>query len=878
MSALVIVESPAKAKTIGRFLGKDYVVEASYGHVRDLPGKAEQIPEKYKKEKWARLGVNVAEEFAPLYVIPDDKRKHVARLKKALKGADQLLLATDEDREGESICWHLVEVLKPKIPTQRIAFHEITKSAIQDALVNPREIATNLVRAQEGRRIVDRLFGYSLSPLLWKKIKRGLSAGRVQSVAVRLCVDRERERQAFHSANFWGVDAEFSHQSINFTGRLSRVGAQKVATGADFDADNGQLSNDAKALWIKSGAEAEALINAMQRPFAVRKVEEKPQSSRPAPPFTTATLQQEANRKLGMSARTTMRVAQRLYEGVDLAGERVGLITYMRTDSVNMAEQALSEAIEVIREMYGAPYSNGARRYKTKSAGAQEAHEAIRPTELGRTPQSIERFLDRDELRLYELVWKRTLASQMTDAKLMRTAVEIESPLDDGREAVFYASGKRIEFPGYLRAYVEGADDPDADITDRELLLPALKPEQQLDPERLIPGGHDTQPPARYTEASLVKKLEAEGVGRPSTYATIIDTIQDRGYVDKMGKALVPTFTAYAVIQLLETHFADYVDLRFTARMEQQLDDVADGKLDAQEQLKNFFLGQGEAHPGLEQRITTAEPNIEFPNIPIGIHPSSGKEMVVKVGRYGPYLQMGDIEDPDRQTAPIPDGLAPADLTPEQAAALIDKKQRGPRCLGDDPETGLAIYALDGRFGPYVQLGENPEKGDKKAPKPKRASLPKGVSEEEVSLEQAIILLSLPRELGLHPKSGEPIIASVSRFGPYVKSGSTFRSLEGEDDAYSIQLERAVEVLAQPAKKRGQRAQTVLKEFGKHPETAAEIKLLEGRYGPYVTDGTRNASFPKGTVVEEFNLDDAIKLLERHGREPKKKRARKKAS
>lgn len=877
MTALVIVESPAKAKTISRFLGPEYIVEASYGHIRDLPGKAEQIPEKFKKEKWARLGVNVEKDFAPLYVIPDDKRKHVTRLKKALKSADRLLLATDEDREGESICWHLVEVLKPKVETQRIAFHEITKSAIMGALNQPREIASNLVRAQEGRRIVDRLFGYSLSPLLWKKVKRGLSAGRVQSVAVRLCVERERERKAFHSANFWGVDAEMESASKNFNARLNRIGDKKLAVGSDFNPDTGELSNKSKAVWLRSQADTEALIEAMQRPFTVRKVEEKPQTSRPAPPFTTATLQQEANRKLGMSARNTMRAAQRLYEGLDLDGERVGIITYMRTDSVNMAEQALSEAVEVISEKYGKEYTTGPRRYKTKSAGAQEAHEAIRPTSLARTPQELERFLDRNELRLYELIWKRTLASQMADAKLMRTAVEIESALDDGRPATFNASGKRIEFPGFLRAYVEGADDPDADIMDKEILLPELKVGQKIDPLKLIPGGHDTQPPARYTEASLVKKLEAEGVGRPSTYATIIDTIQNRGYVDKMGKALVPTFTAYAVIQLLEGHFAEYVDLKFTARMEQQLDEVAEGKLDAHAQLRAFFLGEGSNTPGLEEQIEKEEPNIEFPNIPIGTHPEIGKAMMVKVGRYGPYLQMGDAEDPERQTAPIPENVAPADLTEAQAAELLDKKMRGPRCVGDDPDTGMKIYAMDGRFGPYVQLGENPEKGDKKAPKPKRASLPKGVSEEEITLEQAIVLLSLPRELGLHPKSGEEIIASVSRFGPYVKCGSTFRSLEGEDDVYSIELERALEVLAKPAKKRGQREQKVLKDFGKNPESGAELKLLEGRYGPYVTDGSKNASFPKGSNVEEFNLDDAIKLIERNGREPKKKRGRKKA-
>ncbi|MBN2359736.1 MAG: type I DNA topoisomerase, partial [Deltaproteobacteria bacterium] len=583
MSSLVIVESPAKAKTIGRFLGPEYVVEASYGHVRDLPEKADQIPPQVKKEKWARLGVNIEKDFEPLYVVPEDKKKHVARLKKALKHADRLLLATDEDREGESICWHLVQVLEPEQPILRIAFHEITKGAILQALENPRAIDDHLVRAQEGRRILDRLFGYLLSPVLWKKVRRGLSAGRVQSVAVRLCVLRELERRAFARATYCGVEAEFTTEHGSFNAKLARLGERRVATGSDFDETTGLLPASSNAIWLRTPADAEKLIASLARPFTVRRVDERPQLQGPPPPFTTATLQQEANRKLGFSARHTMRLAQRLYEGVDVGGDRLGLITYMRTDSVTLAESALADAARVIGEMYGATYSAGPRRYRTQSAGAQEAHEAIRPTEIGRTAQSLEPYLDRDELRLYEMIWKRTVASQMADARLQRTTVELvaEAAAADGpAEAVFTASGKRIEFPGFLRAYVEGSDDPAAEIADREVILPPLAVGQPLDPVRLQAPLHETTPPARYTEATLVKKLEAEGIGRPSTYAAIIDTIQERGYIQKQGKTLTPTFTAIAVTQLLDKHFTEYVDVKFTARMEQQLDEIAAGQLD----------------------------------------------------------------------------------------------------------------------------------------------------------------------------------------------------------------------------------------------------------------------------------------------------------
>ena len=545
MASLVVVESPAKAKTLGRLLGKKYVTDATYGHVRDLPESAAQIPTKFKKEAWARLGVNVEEDFEPLYVIPASKKDHVKRLKDLVKEADELILATDEDREGESISWHILELLKPKVPVKRIAFHEITKRAILEALASPRELDINLVRAQESRRILDRLFGYQLSPLLWKKVARGLSAGRVQSAAVRLCVMRERERAAFHEATYFDIEARYGAGGKSFGGKLARLDGGKIAAGKDFDPDTGELASGSKAIWLRTEADTNRLIDAFQKPWKVTSVESKPIKQRPAPPFTTSSMQQEANRKLGFTAKHTMQVAQRLYEGIEIDGERQGVITYMRTDSLTLSELALKDAEEVIKDRFGADYSTGWRTYKTKSANAQEAHEAIRPVELRRSPDALARYLKKDELRLYELIWNRTLASQMADARILRTSVEITAPFDpalgDWSEAIFNSSGKQIEFPGYLRVYVEGGDDPEAELADQESILPPLEVGQAIEPESIESKSHETSPPARYTEASLVKKLEAEGIGRPSTYASILDTIQNRNYVEKHGNALVPT-------------------------------------------------------------------------------------------------------------------------------------------------------------------------------------------------------------------------------------------------------------------------------------------------------------------------------------------------
>ncbi len=876
MSSLVIVESPAKARTLERILGKGYTVEASYGHIRDLPQSADQIPARMKKEAWARLGVNLDNDFEPLYVVPKDKSQYVKTLKKALENADELLIATDEDREGESIGWHVVEVLKPKVPVRRIVFHEITDEAIHAAVESPRDIDENLVRAQESRRIIDRLFGYQLSPLLWKKVRPRLSAGRVQSVAVRLCVVRERERRAFHGATYWDVEAEFERDNTPFTARLIRLGDQRIASGQDFDAATGRLKQSSKSLWLESSEVSDALIGIWERPWSVTSVEEKPYTRKPYPPFTTATLQQEAHRKLRFSARHTMSVAQRLYQGIDMGGdERTGLITYMRTDSVILSNKALGDAEQVIRSRYGDEFTDGPRQYKTKSKGAQEAHEAIRPTEISRMPRDVKHLLNDDEHRLYDLIWKRTVASQMTDARLRRTAVEITATASageteaGGHDGTFAASGKTVEFAGFLRAYVEGSDDPEKLQTDQEILLPQLAEGDSCDPLSVEAKLHDTLPPARYTEASLVKKLEAEGIGRPSTYASILDTIQRRGYIFKIGSALVPTFTAYAVTKLLEAHFGDYVDTEFTARLEQKLDDIAAGELPWLEQLQSFYFGDGDEHPGLEQQIAIQEPLIEYPSIEIGAHPESEEPIAVRIGRFGPYLRQTGAGD-DKITASIPEDIAPADLTLEIALELLRKAQAGSTLLGHDQE-GEDVYLAHGRFGAYVQIGETPPRGSKE-PKPKRASVPKDLADEEITLEKALVWLSLPKVLGKHPESDEEVVAATGRFGPFLKCAAETRSLPKEDDIYTVSLERALEVLAQPKKGRRRRGakRTVLKEFT-HESGDKKVELLDGFYGPYLTNGELNAGLPKGTDPATLTTEQAFQILAERGKPPKRK-------
>lgn len=855
MSKLVIVESPTKARTIRNYLPQDYRVEASMGHVRDLPASADEVPAAYKDKNWANLGVNVEDHFSPLYVIPKSKKKVVKELQTALKNADEVILATDEDREGESISWHLLQLLQPKVPIKRMVFHEITQEAIRHALDNCREIDENLVHAQETRRILDRLVGYTLSPLLWKKIAWGLSAGRVQSVAVRLIVQRERARRAFKTAGYWDLKAELEQNKNLFQAKLATLAGVKLASGSDFDPNTGALLPD-KRVVVLDEAQAIALKERLWgQPWEVINTEEKPSTRKPAPPFTTSTLQQEANRKLGISARDTMRVAQKLYEE--------GYITYMRTDSVHLSDQAVTAARSCVQQMYGKEYlSPKPKQYTTKSKGAQEAHEAIRPagTEF-RIPNQT--GLKDRELALYELIWKRTVACQMADARITQLSVLLRV-----EDAEFRAGGKRIDFPGYFRAYVEGSDDPDAALENQEVILPPLKVGDLPNCREIDTVGHETQPPARYTEASLVKTLESEGVGRPSTYASIIGTIIDRGYVQMRGKALTPTFTAFAVVSLLESHFPDLVDTGFTSRMEQKLDEIAIGKTQWLPYLQGFFLGES----GLENQVKVRQDEID-PAIAKAIE-LENLAAKVKIGKFGPYIEIPQGEE--IITASIPQDLTPADLNPEQVAVLLKQKTEGPDKVGIHPETGEPIFILIGAYGPYVQLGEATEENKK----PKRTSLPKGVKPEDVTLEMAVGLLALPRNLGEHPESGKNIKASLGRFGPYVvhdqgKDGKDYRSLKGDDDVLTISLERALELLAEP--KRGRGSRTPLKQLGLHPEDQEPVNLFKGPYGVYIKHGKVNASLPEGETEETITLEKALPLLaEKAG--SSKKTSRKKAT
>ena len=840
---LVIVESPTKARTIRGFLPKEFRVEASMGHVRDLPNNASEIPAAYKGEKWANLGVNTTNDFEPLYVVPKDKKKTVKELKDALKGADQLLLATDEDREGESISWHLLQLLSPKVPVKRMVFHEITKEAIGRALDQTRELDMELVHAQETRRILDRLVGYTLSPLLWKKVAWGLSAGRVQSVAVRLLVLRERARRAFRSGSYWDLKAQLQHGAASFEAKLSHFKGERIAGGSDFDETTGALKSGSKVKLL-SEAEARSLQAATSAaPWRVAEVEAKPTVRKPVPPFTTSTLQQEANRKLRLSARDTMRTAQGLYER--------GFITYMRTDSVHLSDQAINAARNCVAAMYGKDYlSPGPRQFTTKARNAQEAHEAIRPAgESFRTPN--ETGLDGKDLALYELIWKRTVASQMADAKLTMLSVEIQSG-----EATFRASGKRIDFPGFFRAYVEGSDDPDAALEGQEVLLPSLAVGDAPTCKGVEPLGHQTQPPARYSEASLVKMLEKEGIGRPSTYASIIGTIADRGYATLQNNSLTPSFTAFAVTALLEEHFPELVDTSFTAKMENSLDDISTGKEEWLPYLTQFFKGD----KGLETLVQQREGDID-PGVSRTVA-LEGLPCVVRIGRFGAYLETKRVADDGTEEllkATLPQEITPADLDAEKAELILKQKADGPESIGEDPETGEQIYLLFGQYGPYLQRGQVSDE----TPKPKRTSLPKGVSPESLTLDDALGLLRLPRLLGEHPDGGK-VQAGLGRFGPYVvhdkgKGEKDYRSIKAEDEVLSIGLSRAVELLAIPKKGRGGR--TALKDLGT-PEGGDEaVQLFDGPYGLYVKQGKVNASLSEGSTADTITLEQAVELL-----------------
>ena len=840
---LVIVESPTKARTIRGFLPKEFRVEASMGHVRDLPNNASEIPAAYKGEKWANLGVNTTNDFEPLYVVPKDKKKTVKELKDALKGADQLLLATDEDREGESISWHLLQLLSPKVPVKRMVFHEITKEAIGRALDQTRELDMELVHAQETRRILDRLVGYTLSPLLWKKVAWGLSAGRVQSVAVRLLVLRERARRAFRSGSYWDLKAQLQHGGASFEAKLSHFKGERIAGGSDFDETTGALKSGSKVKLL-SEAEARSLQAATSAaPWRVAEVEAKPTVRKPVPPFTTSTLQQEANRKLRLSARDTMRTAQGLYER--------GFITYMRTDSVHLSDQAINAARNCVAAMYGKDYlSPGPRQFTTKARNAQEAHEAIRPAgESFRTPN--ETGLDGKDLALYELIWKRTVASQMADAKLTMLSVEIQSG-----EATFRASGKRIDFPGFFRAYVEGSDDPDAALEGQEVLLPSLAVGDGPTCKGVEPLGHQTQPPARYSEASLVKMLEKEGIGRPSTYASIIGTIADRGYATLQNNSLTPSFTAFAVTALLEEHFPELVDTSFTAKMENSLDDISTGKEEWLPYLTQFFKGD----KGLETLVQQREGDID-PGVSRTVA-LEGLPCVVRIGRFGAYLETKRVAEDGTEEllkATLPQEITPADLDAEKAELILKQKADGPESIGEDPETGEQIYLLFGQYGPYLQRGQVSDE----TPKPKRTSLPKGVSPESLTLDDALGLLRLPRLLGEHPDGGK-VQAGLGRFGPYVvhdkgKGEKDYRSIKAEDEVLSIGLSRAVELLAIPKKGRGGR--TALKDLGT-PEGGDEaVQLFDGPYGLYVKQGKVNASLSEGSTADTITLEQAVELL-----------------
>ncbi len=855
--SLVIVESPAKARTIGKFLGKDFEVEASIGHIRDLPHGAKEVPEKYKGEDWAYLGVNVDDAFTPIYVIPSDKKKQVAKLRKALKGAKDLYLATDEDREGEAISWHLYEVLKPKVPVYRLVFHEITEEAIREALQNPREIDAGLVKAQETRRILDRLYGYEVSPLLWRKIGPRLSAGRVQSVAVRLIVQRERDRRAFVSAGYWDLVGTFATENgQELQAVLVSSQRRRIPSGKDFDSTNGQIK-DANLLVLDQSAAQELAARLEAREFHVTAVENKPYTMKPAAPFTTSTMQQEANRKLGFTARRTMTVAQSLYEN--------GYITYMRTDSTNLARVAIDAARDLVRSQYGPEYVPETQRvYASKVKNAQEAHEAIRPAgHPFRLPDSLKGELDPDQFRLFELIWKRTIASQMANARGHRVTITLEA---DG--AVFQVSGKTIDFPGFLRAYVEGSDDPYAELADKETVLPSVSQDQRLRCLALEPKGHTTQPPSRFSEAALTRDLENKGIGRPSTYASIIDTIQAREYVFKKGNALVPSWTAFSVVRLLEEHLANLIDYEFTAEMEDFLDSISRHEVEYLDYLREFFLG--DKGPGLRQRVQDKIKEVDprdISRLSLGT-PDSGEhrdEVFVRVGKFGPFLEQGE------RRASIPHEMAPDELMLDVALDLLEKGQQDEEPLGTCPDTGRAVYLKTGRFGPYVQLAA----AEGKKAKPKNASLMKDMSPEDIDLETALKLLSLPRDLGKHPESKESIVAQNGRFGPYVKCGSETRSLPGELSPLDVTLEQALALLAQP-KTRGRQARTPkepIKTFDESPITKQAVKLLEGRYGPYVTDGETNASLPKGTSPDDMTMEGALQLLaERAAKGTKKKK------
>lgn len=859
----MIVESPAKARTIEKYLGDGYQVEASIGHIRDLPSGRKEMPEALKKEEWANLGVNVNQEFQPVYIIPPDKKQHVAKLRKMLKESNELYLATDEDREGEAISWHLQEVLKPKVPVKRLVFNEITKTAIQKALEHPREIDDGLVKAQETRRILDRLYGFEMSAFLWKK-SLGRSAGRVQSVAVRLIVQRERERMAFVSATYWDLIGKFANtKDEKFEANLVSVDGRKIPSGKDFDSTNGQLKNP--ELLLLNEEDAQKLIQRLkQTEFKVENLEVKPYSRKPYAPFTTSTLQQEANRKLGFTARRTMSAAQSLYQN--------GYISYMRTDSTTLSNDAINATRSLVKTEYGEKFLPDAPRvYASKVKNAQEAHEAIRPAIQNDSfplPQDLKHKLTSDEFKVFELIWKRTIACQMVNAEGRNIVVTLE-----GDGAVFQVSGKTIDFPGFLRAYVEGSDDPNADLADQEKILPSVEVGEKVNCHDLEGKSHTTQPPARYSEASLTRELEARGIGRPSTYASIIETIQARDYVFKKGNALVPAWSAFAMVRMMEEHFDNLVDYEFTAQMEDSMDAISRREADYIKYLNEFYFGNHV--PGLKKKLEEKIGEVDARTIctfPLG-QPDSGPEVAVRVGRYGPYIEQGD------RKASLPPDLPPDELTLELALKMLDDAEVGDQPLGTDPESGKPIYVKSGRFGPYIQLGDLEEDENGKKIKPRNASLLKGMEPADVDLETALKLLSLPRNLGEHPELKEPVEAHNGRYGPYIKCGTETRSLPDDISPIDVTMEQAIELLKQP-KTRGRRSapKEPLKKFDVSPVTEKEVRILDGRFGAYITDGATNVTVPKTMTIEEITFERALDLLaEKAAKGPRKKKKKKSA-
>ncbi len=846
MKSLVIVESPTKIKTLKKYLPKEFMIDTSLGHIRDLPANAKEVPKKYKGEDWANLGINVDDDFEPIYVVPSGKKKVVRKLKKLIKEADQLILATDEDREGEAISWHLTQVLKPNIPVKRMVFREITKTAIQNALNNFRDIDIDLVNAQEARRLIDRLAGYTVSPLLWKKIAPKLSAGRVQSVAVRFLVDREKERMKFRSARYWDLTAKLHKQNEEqiFSADLKYLDDKRIASGKDFDENTGKLKKP-EAVELLDDKTASALRDDLdEAEWNVTKIDKNVKKRNPAPAFITSTLQQEANRKLNFSAKQTMGVAQKLYER--------GFITYMRTDSARLSSQAINAARTAVEDEYGKDYLFERVRNYGKSKGTQDAHEAIRPAGSSfRKPE--EAGLSGAQFKLYDLIWKRTMATQMAQAKLEFTNVTIEADAN-GRTAKFRAHGKKILFPGYFRAYVEGSDDPGAALANQENPLPDLNEGETVVEKGIDPTSHETKPPARFTEASLVKELEKKGIGRPSTYANIISTIQNRGYVEEENKTLIPTFTAFAVTGLLQKFLDDLVNSDFTSEMEDKLDLIAEGKLDTNNYLASYYKGKS----GLKETVDEQQEKIDPQDARHLILPIEGLNgMRVFVGRYGPYIKQNN--NGEEVTTSIPESWRPGDITVEKLQELMKVEKEGPQSIGEHPESGEPVFILNGRYGPYVQVGEVTD--DNK--KPPRASLLKGMRPDDVDLELALRLLELPRPLGEHPETGKVVKAGVGRYGPFVVHEGKFASLRKNDHVLDVELDRAVELLAKK-KKRPKRSNEI-KELGKHPETGKKVKVMNGRYGPYIKHGKNNISLPNSTAPEKVEMDDAVKLIEEKG-------------